>query len=98
MGKTYDVINHPEHYASGGIECIDAMEMMFGKEAVYFFCICNAFKYLFRKGKKDDISQEQSKAEWYLLKAQELKKEIVQEDDSDFFDDYDDDFMPDNEY
>lgn len=67
-----DSVNHPTHYTNGGIECIDAMEAAFGKEAVSNFCICNAFKYLFRhnlKNGKEDIE----KAEWYLTKYKELK-------------------------
>lgn len=68
----HDPVNHPSHYTQGGIECIQAMEAAFGKEAVANFCICNAFKYVFRhehKGGKQDIE----KAEWYLNKYKELK-------------------------
>ena len=62
----YETINHPTHYTSGcGFECIEMMEMVFGKEAVHDFCTLNAFKYLWRyrqKGGADDIG----KAKWYL--------------------------------
>lgn len=67
-----DNVNHPSHYNQGGIECIDAMVSAFGKEAVKDFCICNAFKYIFRfkfKNGIDDID----KAIWYLNKYKELK-------------------------
>ena len=61
-----DPVNHPTHYTSGcGFECIEMMEMVFGKEAVHDFCTLNAFKYLWRhrqKGGADDIG----KAKWYL--------------------------------
>ncbi len=61
-----DPVNHPSHYTSGcGFECIEMMEMVFGKEAVHDFCTLNAFKYLWRyrqKGGADDIG----KAKWYL--------------------------------
>ena len=61
-----DPVNHPTHYATGcGFECIEMMEMVFGKEAVHDFCTLNAFKYLWRyrqKGGADDIG----KAKWYL--------------------------------
>ena len=69
---TDNPVSHPSHYTHGGIECIDAMESAFGKEAVSHFCICNAFKYVFRhehKNGKEDIE----KAEWYLKKYKELK-------------------------
>ena len=62
----YDTVNHPTHYTTGcGFECIEMMEMVFGKEAVHDFCTLNAFKYLWRyrqKGGADDIG----KAKWYL--------------------------------
>ena len=61
-----DIVNHPTHYTTGcGFECIEMMEMVFGKEAVHDFCTLNAFKYLWRyrqKGGTDDIG----KAKWYL--------------------------------
>ena len=61
-----DPVNHPAHYTTGcGFECIEVMEMVFGKEAVHDFCTLNAFKYLWRyrqKGGADDIG----KAKWYL--------------------------------
>ena len=70
-----DAVNHPSHYdslsAKYSIECIDAMVAAFGEEAVADFCVCNAFKYLWRcssKGKNQDIK----KAQWYLNKYLEL--------------------------
>ena len=61
-----DPINHPAHYESQtSLECIDVIEIAFGAEAVGNFCLCNAFKYLWRykhKGGAEDIQ----KAEWYL--------------------------------
>ena len=51
-------VNHPSHYASGGIECIDAMEAAFGKAEVASFCKLNAFKYLWRCFKKGDKGVE----------------------------------------
>ena len=61
-----DPINHPAHYeGSTSLECIDVMEIAFGAEAVENFCLCNAFKYLWRykhKGGPEDVL----KAEWYL--------------------------------
>lgn len=71
MENVYDNVNHPKHYTQGNIECIDAMQSAFGKEAVKNFCLCNAFKYLWRsplKGKEEDLE----KAAWYLNKYAEL--------------------------
>lgn len=60
-----DPVNHPAHYTSGGIECIDAMQAAFGVEAVKDFCLCNAFKYLWRHRKKNGV-EDLKKARWYL--------------------------------
>lgn len=60
-----DPVNHPAHYTSGGIECIDAMQAAFGAEAVKNFCLCNAFKYLWRHRNKNGV-EDLKKARWYL--------------------------------
>lgn len=65
-------VDHPSHYNQGGIECIDAMESAFGKEAVKDFCLCNAFKYLWRSRNKNGLEDIQ-KAKWYLNKFKELE-------------------------
>jgi hypothetical protein len=61
-----DNINHPAHYEGNtSLECIDVMEIAFGADAVGNFCLCNAFKYLWRykhKGGNEDVK----KAKWYL--------------------------------
>jgi len=64
-------VNHPQHYA-GKVECIDAMVAAFGTESVMDFCKINAFKYVWRIGKKDDAVQDAKKAVWYLNKYIEL--------------------------
>ena len=65
-------VNHPAHY-QGKHECIDVMRTMFGDEAVKGFCRCNAYKYRFRAGRKDNADEDIEKAEWYedyLLKME----------------------------
>ena len=64
-------VNHPSHYNQGGIECIDAMLAAYGTEAVENFCICNAFKYIWRSKHKNGV-QDIDKAIWYLTKYTEL--------------------------
>lgn len=66
-----DVVSHPAHYTQGGIECIDAMVAAFGKEAVANFCMCNAFKYIWRSKHKNG-AEDIEKAKWYLNKHKEL--------------------------
>lgn len=69
--QDYDAVDRPKHYASTSIECIDAMIETQGEEAVIDFCVCNAFKYLWRhRGKNGD--EDIRKANWYLNKAVEL--------------------------
>lgn len=65
------IVNHPEHYNQGDIECIDAMISAFGKETVACFCIVNAFKYNWRSHSKNGI-EDIDKAIWYLNKYKEL--------------------------
>jgi hypothetical protein len=66
-----DVVNHPNHYTNGGMECIDEMILIFGKETVAHFCLCNAWKYRYRalyKNKEEDMQ----KSHWYINKYKEL--------------------------
>ena len=49
MDEAIDNVNHPKHYeGSTSLECIEAMELAFGRQAVTDFCKCNAFKYVWR--------------------------------------------------
>lgn len=70
-----DNVNHPSHYASGGIECIDAMIAAYGVEAVKAYCKCNAFKYQWRFDKKNG-NEDILKAQWYQNKYMELSNEL----------------------
>lgn len=48
MEEQKDNIN-PDHYKNQtSLECIEAMEIIFGRDAVIDFCICNAWKYIWR--------------------------------------------------
>ena len=70
--QTNDLVNHPSHYTQGKVECIDAMEMVFGEKAVIHFAILNCWKYLWRMDDKDNAEQDLQKAVWYFNKAKEL--------------------------
>lgn len=67
-----DMVNHPPHY-EGAIECIDAMVESQGVESVMDFCICNAFKYIWRHKKKNNL-EDIKKAKWYIDKYIELSE------------------------
>jgi hypothetical protein len=64
MNDEKDMVNSPPHY-SGSIECIDAMVSAFGDEAVKIYAKLNAFKYLWRAGKKVDAEEDVMKSIWY---------------------------------
>lgn len=70
--KEFDPVNRPEHYANTKVECIDAMERIFGREAVINFTILNLWKYLWCRGDKGNEEQDIQKALWYFDKAKEL--------------------------
>ena len=72
-------VNHPAHYKKNGKECIELMREEYGDDAVYNFCICNAFKYKFRAGYKDGNSMEQdlAKANWYKNYADRLMEGTI---------------------
>ena len=68
-----DSVNHPAHYETGKFECIEVMLEAIGKEAVKDFCLCNAFKYIYRcKNKHESPVEDVEKAVWYLNKFVEL--------------------------
>lgn len=70
---TFDEVNHPARYAKDSVECIDAMRYLFGNKAVVNFCLCNIFKYLWRRNDKGG-QQDVDKAIWYF---DEMKRIIL---------------------
>ena len=65
----FDPVNHPEHYAAGEIECIDAIRVALGKEAFIAYCRGMGIKYSWRADKKGQQAQDLRKAAWYLTHA-----------------------------
>lgn len=70
--QTNDPVNHPSHYTQGNVECIDAMEIAFGEEAVARYCLCAMFKYLWRRKDKGNEEQDIQKSLWYFDKFVEI--------------------------
>jgi len=65
-----DLVNHPPHYKSGGIETIDFIE---AKDLNYR--LGNVVKYVSRAGKKaSDPVQDLEKAAWYLQREIDARK------------------------
>jgi hypothetical protein len=67
----HDMVNEPEHYASGNIECIDAMEACASTEEFRGHLKLTAFKYVWRTGKKWNTTEDIDKAIWYLTRLKE---------------------------
>ena len=63
-----DMVNHPPHYTTGGIETIDYIE---AKQFGYH--LGNAVKYISRAEHKGTYEQDLQKAIWYLNRAIEAK-------------------------
>lgn len=61
-----NVIDHPSHYRGTKYECIEVMADILTLAQLKGFCIGNAFKYLWRAGKKGDMLEDIKKASWYL--------------------------------
>jgi hypothetical protein len=70
-----DMVNHPSHYETGKFECIEVMLETQGEEAVMDFCLCNAFKYIYRHNRKNGI-EDIKKAKWYIDKYIELVGDV----------------------
>lgn len=65
-------IEHPKHYnREGGMECLEEMILIFGKETVKHFCLCNAWKYRYRAADKNG-EEDLRKSDFYIKKYKEL--------------------------
>ena len=62
-------------------ECIAAMEDAFGPEALYWFCVMNGVKYLWRAGAKSSPQTDYQKARWYFDCAQQIEEVSVPSQD-----------------
>ena len=64
--KNEDVVNSPQHYAYGSIECIEAIEESMTIEAFKGYLKGNTMKYLWRYERKGKHVEDLEKAQWYL--------------------------------
>ena len=68
-----DMVNHPQHYTQGDIECIDALKAAtVGKRGIEAVCVANVIKYLWRYEEKNGI-EDVRKAKFYI---ERLLKEL----------------------
>lgn len=78
--EKYDYIR-PSHYQSAGIETIEKMVRIWGKETIATWCDLTAFKYRERIGNKpsEPVERDMEKIRWYENKAKELRSQLASE-------------------
>ena len=69
-----DMVNHPPHYGTGEIECIDYIEDFLTEEEWIGYLRGNIAKYLHRWRYKSGL-QDLEKAAWYMARLQ-LTQEV----------------------
>lgn len=73
----YNNVSKPAHYNHGdGIECIDYIKQVLGKEGFIAYCRGNLIKYNHRAMYKGNPTEDLAKAEQYLKWVNETLKEI----------------------
>ena len=71
------MVDHPIYYnRKNAIECIDEMELIYGPEALMWFCLLSQHKYRYRAGLKNNGYEDLEKSDWYMRKYKELKEKI----------------------
>lgn len=62
------MVNHPPHYTSGKVECLDAIEAALGRDGFIGYCKGQVLKYCWRAGLKNPelTRQDYEKARFYL--------------------------------
>ncbi len=76
--RTENMVDHPPHYNSANIECIEAMKAMSEGANIsnhQAYCWQNSFKYLWRWPYKNGV-EDLKKTRWYLDR---LIKEVEKE-------------------
>ena len=68
-----DLVNNPQHYNAGNIECIEAIAESMSNEQFKGYLKGNCMKYLWRYDYKGKAAEDLQKAGWYLNK---LIKEV----------------------
>jgi len=67
-----DVVNNPDHYNTGNIECIEAIEESMSSVAFKGYLKGNCMKYLWRYDYKGKQVEDLQKAQWYLAKLTQV--------------------------
>ena len=79
-----DNVNHPEHYTSGGIECIDAIRASLGDKEFADYCKGNIIKYIWRyrhKNGVEDLRKAQVYLNWMIVAEEHARRALRTEGD-----------------
>lgn len=72
-----DMVNSPAHYASGDVECIDAIAASMTDDEFHGYLKGNVMKYLWRYENKGKPEEDLAKAEWYLHRLQDACEDAI---------------------
>lgn len=61
-----DPVNHPPHYETDGVECIDALAAALGPTGFKDYLRGQVLRYLWRAERKGAAEEDLRKAQWYL--------------------------------
>jgi len=70
--KPDDKVNHPSHYTSGDIECIEAIKASMSPDGFQDYCKGNVLKYIWRwrqKGGVEDLEKARVYLSWLIDNA-----------------------------
>ena len=67
-----DAVRHPEHYNTGNIECIEAIEESMSSVAYKGYLKGNSMKYLWRYDYKGKQVEDLQKCQWYLARLTQV--------------------------
>ena len=74
-------VDHPDHYQTSSIECIDAIEAAVeGLDSIEAFNVGTAIKYLWRFKKKGTPIEDLEKAKWYIDRLIDYEFELKEEE------------------
>lgn len=77
-----DAVNHPSHYTSGGIECIEAIKASMAADGFQDYCKGNIIKYIWRwrsKGGVEDLMKARVYLDWLIQSAENEEMEDDEE-------------------
>ena len=83
-----DAVNSPDHYNTGNIECIEAIEDSMSPAAFKGYLKGNCMKYLWRYDYKGKPVEDLKKASWYLSRLIEMVEQQDNHEKEELLDSY----------